>query len=63
MAALTLPTAASMSLKDKLLDFLRISEILLTRKQLINKDGGLGSGLIFPITETLFAVHFISNSY
>lgn len=63
MAAITLPAAASMFLKHKPLDFLRISEILFARKQLINKDGGLRSGLIFLITETFFAVHFISNSY
>lgn len=63
MAAITLPAAASMFLKYKPLDFLRITEFLLARKQLINKDRGLGSGLIFPITETLFAIHFISNLY
>jgi len=63
MAAITLPTAESVFLKYKPLDFLRISEMLFARKQLINKDGGLESGLIFPITEAFFALHFISNSY
>lgn len=63
MAAITLPAVASMFLKHKSLDFLRITKILFTRKQLMNKDGGLGSGLIFPTIETFFAIHFILNSY
>lgn len=62
MAAITLPAAASMFLKYKPLDFLRITEFLFSRKQLIDKGRGLGSELIFPITETFF-LHYISNSY
>lgn len=69
MAAITLPAAASMFLKYKPLDILRITEFLFARKQLINKDRGLGSGLIFPRTETFFAVyisfqiHIRKNNY
>lgn len=63
MAAITLPTAASLFLKYKLLEFLRITEILFAKKQLINKRKGFRIGLIFALTETLFAVDLISNSY